>query len=172
MDLEEQTANPQTWSSGWARKVKDSRGWSPISAVSSAALRPWPPITEVLLGPSPQATLPPALLPHHMGGLRTLLSAVGLPENTVLTLNTPIPRGCRRRRQSKTHRPAVHLLEFQPRMRDYAEKPAGAAALHAPSTRMPTQPAPGRRAGPQHLRGPWPNPPQLGQGAKPLGSRA
>lgn len=171
MALEEQTANPQTWSSGRARKAKDSRGWSPVSAVSSAAPRPWPPITEVLLGPSPQATLPPALLPHHMGGLRTLLSAVGPPENTVLTLNTPIPRGCRRR-QSKTHRPAVHLLEFQPCVRDYAEKPAGAAALHPPSRWMPTQSAPGRRAGPQHVRGPWPHAPQLGQGAKPLGSRA
>lgn len=95
---------------------------SPISTVSSAALHPWPPVTEVPPGPSPQATLPPALLPHHTGGLRTLPSAVGPPDSTVLTLHTPIPRGCWRRRESKTHRPPVRLLAFQPYVQDHPEK--------------------------------------------------
>ena len=121
VDLEEQAADPHTSSSRCARKVRDSCSGALFLPSAQQPCAPGLPSQKCRRGP---ALRPPCLLlsSRTTRGLRTLPSAVGLPDSTVLTLNTPIPWGCRRKREGKTHRPPVHLLAFQPYVQDYPEK--------------------------------------------------
>ena len=108
VDLEEQAADPHTSSSRCARKVRDSCSGALFLPSAQQPCAPGLPSQKCRRGP---ALRPPCLLlsSRTTRGLRTLPSAVGLPDSTVLTLNTPIPWGCRRKREGKTHRPPVYF---------------------------------------------------------------
>lgn len=64
VDLEEQIRQPSNLELRVGQEGEGLARLEPYFCRQPAALRPWPPITEVLLGPSPQATcLPPSLSP-------------------------------------------------------------------------------------------------------------
>ena len=142
------TADPHASSSGHAGKARDSRR-SPVSAITVAALRPRPPVTEVLPGPSPR---PPAPLPPHTGALRTLPSGVGPPRTPVVTPNTdptgPLEAEERAGRTAPCAPPGAPAMCARLRGNVWT----GAASLRAPHARPPTQVVP--------RRSPWPHRPQ------------
>lgn len=167
MDLEEQTANPQTWSSGWARKVKDFMWLEPTAtAVSSAALRPGLP-WGVLLGLAPQATPASRSPPPPWADWDTAVCS-GTAEHCVDPQHRShgaVGGGDRARHTGGCASwSSSHVCETT------QKAPAGAAALHAQHAGCPPGQSPGR-AGPSTSRGPWRTLLSWAR-AKPLGGRA